>query len=131
LVLGFVLGVIFSFVLYAGGPDPAAALLLLIAAGTLAGYLVWLLGNPQPRNPKTGGEKQLLMAMIDAGGVITPAEAALRTSLTVDEAEQILTRFANRGHLMVQSREGALLYAMPGKPSSPGSPNPRAVSGRR
>jgi hypothetical protein len=78
--------------------------LLLIATGTLAVYLGWLLGKRHPRStsPKTGGS-------------ITPVEAALRTSLTVEEAEQLLTRFADRGHLLVQSRDGALLYAMPGK----------------
>jgi hypothetical protein len=115
LALGFVLGVIVSFVFYAGGPDPVAGLLLLIATGALAGYLLWLLTERHPRSPKTGGEKQLLMAILDAGGSIMPVEAALKTSLTVDEAEQILTRFADRGHILIHSRDGALLYAMPGK----------------
>ena len=118
LALGFVLGMIPSPVLHAGGPDPVAALLLLIATGTLAVYLGWLLGRRHPRrstSPKTGGEKQLLLAIRDAGGSITPVEAASRTPLTVDEAEQVLTRFADRGHLLVQSRDGTLLYAMPGK----------------
>jgi hypothetical protein len=126
LALGFVLGLIVSPVFHAGGPDPTVALLLLIATGTLAVYLGWLLGKRHPRStsPKTGGEKQLLMAILDAGGGITPVEAALRTSLTVDEAEQVLTRFANRGHLLVQSRDGALLYAMPGK--NPSYPKPEA-----
>jgi hypothetical protein len=55
------------------------------------------------------------MAILDAVGSITPVEAALRTSLTVEEAEEILTRFADRGHLVVHSRDGALLYAMPGR----------------
>lgn len=109
LVLGFVLGVIVSC---AGGL--AGGLLLLTAAGTLTGYPLWLLTKRRSRSTKTGGEKQLLMAILDAGGSITPVEAALRTSLTVDEAEQI-TRFADRGHLLVHGRDGALLYAMPGK----------------
>jgi hypothetical protein len=98
-----------------GGPDPATALLLLIAVVTLVCYLVRLLTKRHPRSPKTGGEKQLLMAILDAVGSITPVEAALRTSLTVEEAEEILTRFADRGHLVVHSRDGALLYAMPGR----------------
>ena len=113
LALGFVLGVVVSFVIRMGGPGPAAALLLVIAVFTLVAYLVRLLTKRRPRSPKTGGEKQLLMAILDAGGSITPVEAALRTSLTVDEAEQLLTRFADRGHLVVHSRDGALLYAMP------------------
>ena len=61
-----------------------------------------------------GGEKQLLLAIRDAGGSITPIEAALRTSLTVDEAEEILSRLASRGHLLVESRDGALSYTLPG-----------------
>ena len=115
LALGFVLGLVISFVVHVGGPEPATMLLLVIAVFTLVGYLVRLLTRRRPRGPKTGGEKQLLMAIVDAGGSITPVEAALRTSLTVDEAEQLLTRFANRGHLVVHSRDGALLYAMPGR----------------
>jgi hypothetical protein len=117
LALGFVLGLVVSPFFHASGLHPALALLLLIATGTLAVYLGWLLRQRHPRStrPKTGGEKQLLMALLDAGGSITPVEAALRTSLTVDEAEQILTRFADRGHLLIQSRDGALLYAMPGE----------------
>jgi hypothetical protein len=115
LALGFVLGVVVSFVIHLGGPDPATALLLLIAVVTLVCYLVRLLTKRHPRSPKTGGEKQLLMAILDDVGSITPVEAALRTSLTVEEAEEILTRFADRGHLVVHSRDGALLYAMPGR----------------
>jgi hypothetical protein len=114
LALGFVLGVIVSSVFHARGAGPVGGLLLLIATGTLAGYLVWLLAERRPPSPKPGGEKQLLLAIQDAGGSITLVEAALKTSLTVDEAEQILTRFADRGHLLIQSRDGALRYAMPG-----------------
>jgi len=115
LALGFMIGLVVSFVILTGGPEPATTLLLMIAMFTLFGYLVRLLTGRRPRGPKTGGEKQLLMAIVDAGGSITPVEAALRTSLTVDEAEETLTRFANRGHLVVHSRDGALLYAMPGR----------------
>jgi len=92
-------------------------MLLVIAAVTLLGYLSWLLLGQSPKDarPKLGGEKQLLMAILDAGGSITPVEAALETSLTVDEAEEILTRFADRGHLLVESHDGALFYALPGR----------------
>jgi hypothetical protein len=45
-------------------------------------------------------------------------KAALKTSLTVDEAEEHLTRLADRGHLLVQSRDGALFYALPGRQRS-------------
>jgi hypothetical protein len=65
---------------------------------------------------KPGSEKQLLMAIAEADG-ITPVEAALKTSLTVDEAKEILSRLADRGHLLVESRDGALSYTMPGRSS--------------
>jgi hypothetical protein len=64
--------------------------------------------------PQPGGEKQLLMALRDLGG-ITPVEAALETSLSVDEAEEILTRLADRGHLCLESRGDALVYVLPGR----------------
>ncbi|HEX2739978.1 MAG TPA: hypothetical protein VHM69_05995 [Rubrobacter sp.] len=119
LATGFVLGLLSSPVFYIGvnSPDPFAALLLLIAAVTLLGYVSWLLLGQGSKiiRPRVGGEKQLLMAILEAGGSITPVEAALQTSLTVDEAEEILTRFADRGHLLVESRNGALFYALPGR----------------
>jgi hypothetical protein len=42
----------------------------------------------------------------------------------VDEAEQIMTSLADRGHLVVHSRDAALLYTLPGR--RPG-PEPGAV----
>jgi hypothetical protein len=119
LAAGFVLGVLSSSIFQIGmtSQDLFIILLLVIAAVPLLGYLGWLLlkRSPESTRPKLGGEKQLLMAILDAGGSITPVEAALETSLTVDEAEEILTRFADRGHLLVESRDGALFYALPGR----------------
>jgi hypothetical protein len=56
------------------------------------------------------------MAIRDSGG-LTAVEAALETSLTVDEADEMLTRLADRGHLLVQSHDGALYYTLPGRRS--------------
>ena len=80
---------------------------------------IWQIGHqrPQGTRPKLGAEKQLLMVLRDVGS-ITPIQAALETSLTVDEAEEILTHLANRGHLHVEGRDGALLYVLPGSCSS-------------
>jgi hypothetical protein len=46
-------------------------------------------------------------------GGITPVEAALETSVSVDEAEEILTQLADRGHLRLESRSGVLVYVLP------------------
>lgn len=80
-----------------------------------------LLGRREARTvrSKPGSEKQLLLAIQDAGGSITPIEAALRTSLSVDEAEALLSRFADQGYLFVESRDGALSYVWPGSERRP------------
>ncbi len=117
---GFASGALASFFLsaFVGYHGPAAFFIL--AAVSLLVLLLYAgrrrSGRGAGRAPSgPGSEKQLLMAIQDAGGGITPVEAALGTSLTVDEAEEILTRFADRGHLVVHSRDGALLYALPGR----------------
>ncbi len=115
---GFVLGSAISFFLATQmGLFGLSAVLPFLVAVALLAYILWLLGrrDPAETGTKLGSEKQLLLAILDAGGAITPAEAALGTSLTVDEAEEILTRLADRGHLVVHSRDGALFYTLPGR----------------
>ena len=63
----------------------------------------------------------MIVAMAAAGGSISPVRAALETSLTVDEAEEILSRLADRGHLFVESHDGALFYRMPREQRDSGS----------
>lgn len=120
-VLGSAVSHFFSNVLYAPG---ISVLTLLAATAALVCYFGWLLlGNrPERTGPKVGSEKQLLLAILDREGGITPAEAALETSLTVDEAEEIMTRLADRGHLRVEGRDGALFYILPGRTSEPRRP---------
>jgi len=62
-----------------------------------------------------GTERELLSAIRDNGGSITPAEAAMETSLTVREADKMLSELAGGGHLAVESRGGALFYSLPGR----------------
>ena len=68
---------------------------------------------PQPANK----EREILSAIRDNGGSITPAEAAMETSLTVREADGMLSELAGGGHLSVQSRDGTLFYSLPGRRS--------------
>ena len=94
-------------------------LLCLCAIGIA--YLTQEHGLIRPQNPRKvhglGSEKQLLLALRESGG-LTAVEAALETSLTVDEADDILSRLAERGHLRVEGRDGALSYALPGRHSA-------------
>ena len=57
----------------------------------------------------------MLLAIRDSGSGLAPVEAALETTLAVDEADEILSRLAKRGHLLVKSRDGAPFYALPGR----------------
>ena len=67
----------------------------------------------QPRDM----ERELLSAIRDNGGSITPAEAAMETSLTVRDADRMLSELTGGGHLSVESAGGTLRYSLPGKPA--------------
>ncbi len=56
-------------------------------------------------------EKELLGALA-RHGEITAARAALETTLSVSEADRMLSELANRGHVEVRAREGRLAYAL-------------------
>jgi ATP/maltotriose-dependent transcriptional regulator MalT len=66
-------------------------------------------------------EKELLGAL-EERGELTPATAAMRTSLTVDEASRMLEELARKGHLEVQKEEGIVAYSL-------GEPDRRALPG--
>ena len=56
-------------------------------------------------------ERQLLEAL-QRRGELSPAEAAMETSLTVNEADKMLEELAARGHLDVRVRGGGLFYGL-------------------
>jgi hypothetical protein len=76
--------------------------------------------------PAPDKERELLSAIRDNGGIITPTEAAMETSLTVKEADRMLSELAGGGHLAVESAGGTLRYSLPGRRATeldgPGSP---------
>jgi len=53
-----------------------------------------------------------LVGAIYQHGELTSAEAALRTSLTVDEAAKTLEEMAKKGHLRAQAKGGVVAYAL-------------------
>ena len=93
---------------------PAAGIGFVIGAAACLGWAVpkILQGRESLPAPKNR-EKELLSAIRENGGSITPAEAAMETSLTVREADQMLSELAGGGHLAVESRGGSLFYALP------------------
>ncbi len=63
------------------------------------------------RPSRDSSEKELLRAL-ERNGEITAARAALETSLSVAEAEKMLTELASGGHLEVRAGGGQLAYAL-------------------
>jgi DNA-binding CsgD family transcriptional regulator len=66
-------------------------------------------------------EKELLGCLAERG-VLTPATAAMRTSLTVDEAAKMLGELARKGHLEMQTEEGIVAYSL-SRPNGRGLPD--------
>lgn len=60
---------------------------------------------------KERGEKELLEALAKYGEV-TPARAALETSLSVSEADRLLSELAKGGHIEVRAHDGRLGYSL-------------------
>jgi hypothetical protein len=67
-----------------------------------------------PSSAPRDKERELLSAIRD-GGSVTPVEAAMETSLTVREADAMLSELANDGHLLIGSEGGALRYSLPSR----------------
>jgi hypothetical protein len=67
-------------------------------------------GSRQEGSEKSA-ERQLL-EVIERNGEITPARAALQTTLTVEEAEQLLSDLAQKGHLDVRVEGSRLVYSL-------------------
>ncbi len=59
-------------------------------------------------------ERELLKAL-ERHGELTPAWAAMETSLSVSEADEMLKELAEAGHLEVLVRGGGLFYALWGR----------------
>ena len=113
------LGFAVATVLVIGTAEVLAAGLpfVIVAAALLGKGVSELLGQRRALPTPVNRERELLSAIRDSGGSITPTEAALETSLTVREADQMLSELAASGHLTVESRHGALFYALPGRSS--------------
>ena len=53
-----------------------------------------------------------LLELLERHGEITPLTAATRTSLTVSEADKMLSQLAQKGHLEVRVDGGMISYAL-------------------
>ncbi|HEX6710037.1 MAG TPA: LuxR C-terminal-related transcriptional regulator [Rubrobacter sp.] len=76
--------------------------------GTAVPIALAVLDRPDDRKDR---ETELLGTMAERDE-ITPTEAAMRTSLTVDEASKMLGDLAGKGHLKLHVADGIMAYAL-------------------
>lgn len=69
-------------------------------------------GGQTEKPAAPGGKERELLGALRERGELTPAQAAMETSLTVAEADGMLKELANGGHLDVRVRGGGLFYAL-------------------
>jgi len=87
--------------------------IVFLALGTFARGVAGLMESRQEeRPPNNDKERELLEALRDRGE-LTPAQAAVETSLAVKEADEMLKELAEGGHLEVRVHGGgALSYSL-------------------
>ena len=62
--------------------------------------------------PAANARERELLEALQRRGELTPAQAAMETSLTVNEADKMLEDLAAKGHLEVRVRGGGLFYGL-------------------
>jgi hypothetical protein len=89
--------------------------------GLLVRGLAGLSATPPERKkerPPAGSRERELLEALREHGELTPARAAMETSLSVAEADQMLKDLAAGGHLEVRTRGVGLTYALWTAPES-------------
>ena len=81
------------------------------AFGLLVRGVAGLSDGPAKPAVADSRERELLEAL-QRRGELTPAQAAMETSLTVNEADGMLEDLAAKGHLDVKVRGGGLFYGL-------------------
>jgi hypothetical protein len=65
-----------------------------------------------PDKPAVARDERELLEALHRRGELTPTQAAMETSLTVNEADHMLEDLAAKGHLDVRVRGGGLFYGL-------------------
>jgi len=126
----FLLLVSVVFVIDRGLADVGIAWIAIFGIGVLGPVLILrqmnraITAHEESRRatPGTREQEKELLGALEERGELTPATAAMRTSLTVDEASKMLEELARKGHLEMQMEEGIVAYSL-------GEPDRRALPG--
>lgn len=81
------------------------------AFGVFARGVAGLMETRSETLPKNARERELLSALREHEE-ISPTQAAMETSLTVEEADDMLKELAAKGHLDVRVRGGGIFYGL-------------------
>lgn len=116
----FVLFAAVAFVIDRGLGDSPWAWLAVLGIGVVAPFLFLtqinraIVAHEQSRRavPGTREKEKELLSALEERGEITPATAAMKTSLTVEEAAKMLDKLTGKGHLRVLNRDGILAYVL-------------------
>lgn len=116
----FILFVSVVFVIDRGLADVGMVWLAVLGIGVAApALLLWQVNRaiakheefPRVEDGAKRKEKEILGALGERGE-LTPTTAAMQTSLTVDEASEMLEGLARKGHLELQTEDGVMAYAL-------------------
>jgi len=126
----FILLVSVVFVIDRGLADVGIVWLAILGIGVVAPLLLMrqinraIAAHEENRRsvPGTREKEKELLGVLEERATLIPTTAAMRTSLTVDEASKMLDTLARNGHLELRTEEGVMAYAL----SEPG----RQASGR-
>jgi hypothetical protein len=124
LTTGLVLTAAFCLAWYLTRSHPLAWLWLfpIVFAGLLPAIAgIRRLGQDRPERMEGRGkptaaeaERQVLLAARDARGLVTPALVALKTGLSIEEAQGLLEQMARKGHAVMHVREnGRIEFEFP------------------
>jgi DNA-binding CsgD family transcriptional regulator len=119
----FILLVSVAFVIDRGLADVGVVWLAVFGIGVVASVLFLgqinraIAKHEESRRavPGTREKGKELLGALEERGELTPATAAMRTSLTVDEASEMLEHLARKGHLEMQTDGGVVAYALDGR----------------
>ena len=118
----FILLVSLAFVIDRGLADVGIVWVAVLGIGGAAPVLLlWQINRAiaaheasRQTAPVQKDKERELFDALEGRGELTPAAAAMRTSLTVDEASAMLEALARKGHLYPQAENGVVAYTLVG-----------------